>query len=886
MAASDILSQTLSTITSIKLDELSRQRSNFEAGKARLLEDVAGEPNQCEKLAILLGRIEHLNSMGKLDNPLLSLKNVRQFLEQARSDPSVSEKLQKNWQLKLESELDIHSLKYEYASLYGKLVKEWIAASEDTLSDGGSGFETVGRKEMHEQRAIWEYYVFRAKETDAVAIQAYLNKLFGSSKEIKSAYTNLVNATGIFERSLAVNTHFNENTLQCVIKGLLRSDIVTDEKRSLLKDFLNNKAVLGEVADVLNMRMASLDKWKWGPEGTPVEQRRHLNGRYRFYHDEDLLQSILIRYIGIKWSVFFKRELSRFQCSSDVWKSSSTKPPASDYNRRLFFLGPKVNPANANVEYKRNLHFEDDIFLEHLQATTGEQRGGYDDDSVNEGDTRKSSLEITQDLLHVLATEIIIKTRLGEEICVVRSDFKWFGPSLPHSTMLAVLKFFGVSEKWTSFFRRVLEAPIKFVKDGANAPVQIRKRGTPISGPMSDMLGETTLFVLDFAMNQFTDGARLYRLHDDIWFWGQEKTCIKGWNTMIEFAQLMGLEFAEDKTGSVRITRKPNRKAPTSSKLPKGDVRWGLLKLDDTTGKFIIDQDNVDKHTEELCHQLGACKSVFDWIQAWNIYGARYFTTNFGRPANCYGRAHVEMILNAFARIQSKLFASTGGSVTSTLKKMLTDRFGVQDIPEGYLYFPISMGGLNLISPFVNLNLVRHTVAPNPDQIVDDFFEKEEAKYQTLRKEYNTAKDGLGEPAWASRVSSKVRQLCRGADFMSFEEYTSYREQTSIELFNAYTKLTGEPEENEVEITKDVAAIFIPQEVAIAASGRANQGGSVAKARAFSAWSKLSSYDRWIVQLYAPDMIERFGGLHVVEKGLLPTGMISMFRESRFKWQG
>jgi hypothetical protein len=33
-------------------------------------------------------------------------------------------------------------------------------------------------------------------------------------------------------------------------------------------------------------------------------------------------------------------------------------------------------------------------------------------------------------------------------------------------------------------------------------------------------------------------------------------------------------------------------------------------------------------------------------------------------------------------------------------------------------------------------------------------------------------------------------------------------------------------------------------------------------------------------------MIACFGGLNVVEKGLLPTGMVSMFRESRFKWQG
>ena len=43
MASSDILSQTLSTITAIKLEELSIQRARFEDGKADLLKDVAVE---------------------------------------------------------------------------------------------------------------------------------------------------------------------------------------------------------------------------------------------------------------------------------------------------------------------------------------------------------------------------------------------------------------------------------------------------------------------------------------------------------------------------------------------------------------------------------------------------------------------------------------------------------------------------------------------------------------------------------------------------------------------------------------------------------------------------------------------------------------------------
>jgi hypothetical protein len=857
MASSDVLSQTLSSITSIKLEEISLQRANFEDAKAALLESVANEPDQREKVHILLNRVEKLASMSKLtDNSLMSLTNVKKFLEQARCDPSVSINLQKDWQAKIEKELDVHSLRYEYASLYGKLVKEWLSTADDNSDSKSSdgSYEEVGRKEMHDQREMWEDYVFKARETDANAIQKHLENLFKSNKEIEAAYYRLLSATEDFEKEMAKEVHFDDSSLKWVIRGLLRSDLVTDEKRKILKDFLNNSVVLGELADVLNMRMSSLDKWKWDPAGTPVEQRRKLNGRYRFYHDEDLLQTILVRYIAVKWSVHFKTVLTSFQSASGVWKASSTPVPASDRKRREYFLGPS-HDSYRTVESQRASHFINDIFLEQMQHKIEEHRGGYDDDKEDENDTRKTSHKITEELLHMVAAEIIMKTRLGEEISIVRSDFKWFGPSLPHSTMLAVLKFFRASDRWISFFHRALEAPMKFIQDGPDAQVRIRKRGTPISGPLSDMLAETVLFCLDFSFNQLTDGARLYRLHDDIWFWGNDETCVKGWKVMTEFTELMGLELNEDKTGSVKITRRGVLHNRVADGLPKGDVSWGFLKLDSATGKFLIDQAIVDKHIEELGRQLGACKSVFDWIHAWNVYGVRFFTANFGLPAHCFGRSHVDSMLETFTRIQSKLFASTGGSVTATLKQILTDRFGVMDIPEGYLYFPMSMGGLDVKNPFIQLYLIRDGISTNPDTYMDTFFRQEESAYRDAKLNFDNDKV-------PGRRAYEFPEL-RSEPFMSFAEFTRYREQTSFQLRQAYTKMTHQPAESEVKKTNDVSAVL-------------GEG----------AWRDLSPYQRWIMQLYAPDMIARFGGLTVVEKGLLPTGMVNMFRESRFKWQG
>lgn len=408
---------------------------------------------------------------------------------------------------------------------------------------------------------------------------------------------------------------------------------------------------------------------------------------------------------------------------------------------------------------------------------------------------------------------------------------------------------------------------MKFVEDGTNAPIQTRKRGTPILGPLSDMLGESVLFCLDFAFNQNTDGARLYRLHDDIWFWGSEQSCVKGWKTVTDFIDMMGLQINDEKTGSVKITRKEIVSKPHAS-LPKGPVRWGFLQVDPKSGRFLIDQENVEKHVEELRRQLDACKSVFDWIQAFNVYGVRFFTTNTGKPANCYGRAHIDQLLDMFSFIQKKLFANTGGSVTSTLKGMIMERFGVTDIPEGYLYVGSDYGGLDLKSPFVNLYLLRPIKDINPDKfepenltpdkVVDDFLKAEEKAYNAAKKLYDT-----GHVPGQSNLEYSIKNKLAGSEFMSFEEYTRHRDHTSYELSNAYLKLLGEPVETMIEKTSDVAALIDDHK-----------------------WSNLSSYQKWILQLYAPEMIARFGGLHIVDKGLLPTGMVGMFRESRFKWQG
>ncbi|KAL0943956.1 uncharacterized protein CTRU02_201843 [Colletotrichum truncatum] len=878
MASSDVLSKTLYTITSVKLDQLDKQKAAFESGKRALLEDAAYETSHRKRAKLLVEQVEKLPAMSQLsDGHQTSVDNLKRFVKQAEYDPCISEDFLREYEDAVRKGLDVESAKYRFAELYGKLVNEWISAGEAEDQNAESGFVPVGREEMHTQRATWEDYVFKAKETDGAAIKGYLEQLFCESKDVKSAFTSLKETLKTFQERWDDQPHFDENSLEDTIRGLLRINILTDQKRTILNDFLNNKVVLREIADVLNMRMQTRQNWAWDGD-VMVEQRRQLNGRYRFFPDEDLLQSIFIHHIGTRWGVKMREVLTSFLSRYGVQRAASKPMTKEEVLRWRFFLklGDRgYVESKSSMENQLAKHWREEILLDQLPQTHGERRGGYNSDSVDDGredDSRKSHIDVVQSLLHLIQSEIIIHQGLGSDITVIRSDLKWFGPSVPHSSIFAVLEFFGVEAEWVDLFRRILEAPHRFKQDPPDAPAQSRKRGVPLSTPLADFLSETVLFCMDFAVNQKGDGCRLYRLHDDMWLWGGEEMCGKAWRTMGEFVRLTGLDFNEDKTGSVRIRARGNDGGNDNDNgnnkntgqpsvqgrlpLPKGDVVWGFLKLDPASGRFVLDQDKIDGHIEELRLQLEACGSVFDWIQAWNIYGSRFFATNCGQVANCFSRAHVDSMLATFHRIQQTLFGDGGAG--GHLRRLISERFGIVDIPDGYLYFPVSLGGLGLQNPFIHLYLIRDNVLEDPSKAMDDFLEEEETSYRRYKEVYEASE---GHPLMrAPGVQGLFDQ-----PFMSFEEFTRHRRRTSTGLQRVLTILQKKPKDKPIELTGDVTTAL-----------SSSSGG----------WYGLSAYEQWICGLYAKDMIARFGSLVIVDEGLLPTGLLDMLRQSRFKWSG
>lgn len=965
-----VFSETLQQITDTKLDELSKKRAAFEENKKVTLSSIQSQSDPIERLVLLSNGVKKsfgikLDKDDKVDlyltkHPRLEvqLKNLDRFLAQARQDPSVSAKTLSDWEKDLLRHLEVQSLKFQYASLYGQLVTEWLSGdqkvgadkSEDT--EMGDAFEDVGSSAKLKSKQEWENKAFEPAHVDIELLNGYLETVFGlstsdqgdeqgeDSKKRWQAVQNLRESVKAFEVSMSRPDQLNHNSLRWTIRGLLASDLLTNEKREVLKDFLGNPVILSEIADVLNLRLAALGSWKWAPEGVQVEQRRKISGVFSVHMHEDVLQAIFLQYIGVKWSVFFRGALVSFRKAGGAWTPLYKNIPWPDKRRLNWYLGPV--PRRRSLQKERQKIHSCDYFVGKLlrrvdevaETADGEVEAEFEsfadeapalkrfkrnhtgalgpaprkqlaskaarksapsgpesdvdkDDEIDAPETPKTLMQLKQQLVHLLSTEIAINTRLHGELTAFHAMFEDWESLLPHETIFAVLSFLGVSQHWLDFFKQYLQAPLRFM-DEDHASFRVRRRGVPTSHALSDVLGETVLFCLDLAVNQAASRQPLWRYGDDLWFWSADHDkAVAAWQAVEHFAEVTGTSINRRKTGTVRVANKKEAQLPINHILPQGEIRWGFLVLSPQTGRFEIDHGMVDAHIDELRKQLSDKSSVFSFIQTWNAFAAKFFSSNFGKSANCFGRQHVDDMLATHKRIQQHIFSSGSGSgsmgksssIIGHLRKTIEQRFGIADVPDGYFYFPVELGGLDLQSPFISLLQIRDSVLESPDSLFKEMYDTERAAYARLKGKFDS--DNVDRPSGGSQQPWQPELQRDRENFLGADEFVRHREELGVipdayypnDVVWVFEQLMAQPEEESIDE---------PQELLTALAQLAGSGGRTIKPE----WDNMDASWQWITAVYGPEVIQRFGGLKIVDPGLLPMGMVGLLREKRVTWQG
>ncbi|KAJ3174687.1 hypothetical protein HDU87_006936 [Geranomyces variabilis] len=896
-APKNSLWSTLRDLTSIKRNELAKQRDAVKALRQELVAPLSAVSDPRDRVALLLQdsgkRVK--NDRGDPDRPWaghrstmirkgsamhteilalagISARNVQRFLAQSNNDASIQPATFSTVENRFKKALDALEIKYSYATLFADLVTEKSGPLEDGELEVSQP-EMVGREEMHTQRREWESLVFSEENLDEAQIQSHLRKVF-SSPEAEDALKSCRAQFADFGRELQ-DGKIDLNSMKATVDGLSAADLLSDQQLAILKQARDSPVLLSELTDVLHLRLSSIESWTWGAE-VPLEMRRQLSGKYRVYMEEELTDALMIHYVGMRFVTKFATVMDSVYDGS-AWKKHS------QVNKSLqalwdYYIGHR-DKTTETLKEEIDDTFKESYFLSAIPRSENEGAAGYDCET-GAGEDKPTSrvtraVEAKQALLHIMAAESLIADQLNEELVAFQTDFKWFGPSLSHTAIKSVLKFFGVTDIWLGFFERFLKAPMRFLHDGPNGDIRVRQRGVPMSHMLSSFFGESVLFCLDFAVNEATHGKPMYRLHDDIFFWGTPAEATSAWTTLTTLSEVLGISVNEEKTGAGRLSalHATHSAQSISESLPSGDLRWGLLSLR-TDGKFAIDQSRVDEHIVEMQRQLAGRRSVLDWIRAYNCY-MQLFAFHFCRPQHSLGRSHIDDCLRTFSRINKEICSSTDGNTALFVKKMLSERFKFGNVPDGFLFWPMKFGGLELHNPFVTLQGLRVYIDESPEYCVKEALDLEELRYREYELQFE--REGPAD---------KRALVDRPETFMDRATYALFRWDRSDSLLHAWTQLLASDAR-----ASNPSAIISPVDAAIEAGmpeWSPELNGLLDKMKLHEA-SELrelvnTPYWRTVLELYGAEMSSVFGSVQVVERSLLPMGMVEALK-GKVRWE-
>ncbi|VDC08008.1 unnamed protein product [Peniophora sp. CBMAI 1063] len=845
------LSETLRFITNVKLKELEKQSKAY-ALHSQVIAQAPTTPHLVSRAQMLFDALQAHPALrlgqGETIGGHLDPDNLRVWLEQAHIDGGVSDDIVRGWIQVLEGHINTTGQRLETAKLFGNLLNEWLIDDATHATSAGAEEHStepveVGRREMFEQRDKLEALIFEAPAIDVPALESYLMSLFSEpdSTPVLKILRDMVK-----ERTEnLLKEEVKGDDIKSVIQSILSDANLSDAKRASMRGFLESQIILDEIASVLSVRKTSLSSWAWAEGGILLEMRRALNGKYRAATDPDIMDMILLQYVGLKLQPIFKTAFRTLYDNKAVWKQSEPRFTKEQNTRWRAMIGSSRDSITRSRTTLQREQFISGQLIDHVQQSNkemaGYREGGDDAGTDLTTDVEAPAATVPQALLHLVSTECQLAKLVNGQFTVLTTDLRWFGPSLAHETILTVMRFLGLPDPWLGFLQTFLRMPLRF---GPDAPIRVRERGTPFSYALASLVGESVLFMMDFAVNQRTS-LFLWRNHDDVWLYDADAERVTAaWAEMQHYADLAGLSFNEEKTGAVSVGSRVHER------LPSGDVRWGFLKFSPESARFEIDQSEVDKHIEELHRQIRAARTVFSTVNVWNKYLAFIMRNCGDRPARCLGYDHAREMADTIARVQ-KSAVPGGGDIVSHLRALIGQRFGASDLPEGWFYLPMKVGGLNLRGPLPELFAVMDAFRREEDKTGFECCLEEERQHYRACQEH-----------WEDSLDDRL-ELATQNEFISYEEYIQGRETRLSAWASRYDLLKVVPLPSPVHETPSVEALL------------SHSSGN---------WDTMPFFDKWVVAMYGEGVAQRFGSIEPVDSTLIPLGMVNVLIQSRMKW--
>lgn len=292
-------------------------------------------------------------------------------------------------------------------------------------------------------------------------------------------------------------------------------------------------------------------------------------------------------------------------------------------------------------------------------------------------------------------TEIAWARARGLPVYVLKTDLADYFPSVSHALVRELLLWVGVEPRFVDVVMRVLSLRLP---DGSRTT-----RGLPlglgISGTISDLL-----------MSVFVGAARRGRtiraasmVDDVVMIADSPDELAAAWADFKQVVEAAGLAINEAKSGAAGIgTRLPDG-------VPQGPIRWGLLRHDGE--RFRVDDEAVAEFAAITRARVVAEDALLDRIAAYR--DQLRFAMTWLAPQAALGDGHLDDVEAAIARIDPALRTMILGEIGARF-------LGTSgaELPEAWLHWPITAGGLGAPWPAADIVPLRLALAARHDEQV------------------------------------------------------------------------------------------------------------------------------------------------------------------------
>jgi hypothetical protein len=781
-----VSTSTLQFISQVKLGELRRQRALLVDAYDALNRACAGKTD-VEALKTLFDGLQKIKVAGtRLHSDLGNIELLMQ-------GTAPSAEIVAFWRRRLEGELATGRLRADIVYLFGALLGEWgdEGASRQAFLDE--------RREAH--TSLLEQVttpVAQAEQGD----HSLLNEIFAG---FGAALQSVPGKVAHFIAKWLERETYAVSGLATIAGSIYQPSAIRREAKRFLDDGVLNS----QYEDALRVATRDLGSWSWPKEGVAIRALWTRN-KWRLYLDLSLVQLSIVNSFGHFWSQAIA------ECFSDAARKINR---LSRYHKLVDLNAPEVIVENERRMLRQEEERIDFGWYESIDPWDGTPaipadqpvQGIVSRRAAEQGALRESGGGAyyggygANHMISLVHAEVrTLRAAFPERpLFLARLDIRDYFASLPHDVLLAMLRGLGLTAHGLDAVGRFLAIPYRV--DGRIVTAQ---RGVPMDQHLSHWLAEWLLRL----MERYVHGCakvRILRQIDDICLLAPSaEDVVAAWRAVRRFLQACGLDLNQDKCGACALGGALPRE------LPQTRPRWGLLELTDG-GDWGVHEPTFQTFCEHARQRASARHALLTKVTLYNAH-LRFLSSAIGLALDL-GDAHRQSVNDVLRRFDGEFFRA-GLGIVEGLRQSIQDRYlaGTQlsHLPEGWMYWPITAGGLSLRSAFV--------LASQHMQALEQR-KTERVSVPSVRP----ANWQQGDAAWTAFYDDQLKTI-----------------------------KPAEPQES--KLMKTLVDDFITRGKEISAGKQ--QG--------------LSGYWRWILCLYGPEILEKFGTFRFLLTDLVPLQLI------------